>query len=640
MTGRELTAFEERRDGLVEQGVPEDLATRVAVLQPGVHAARHRRDRRPRGPRPGSRWRGCTSRSASGSACPAVVQRILALPRDDRWQTMARAALRDDLYAVHAQLTAQVLLATSPEDSVPARIAAWEDDDEVVVGRAVGHARGDLRRRLRPTWPGCRSGCGWSAGCSRPDEPTSGPTAPASPRPSPHHVGGGHRPVAVAEAALDADRSRDPRLNAFSVVLADEARAEADRARRAAGRRASTPGPLHGVPIAIKEEIDVAGRGDDVRRRGQLHAGRRRRRGGPPAARGGRGRRRQDDDAGVRRLPLHRVGLARASPATRGTRPAPPAAPAAVRRPRSPRAWCRSGMGGDGGGSIRIPSACCGLFGLKPQRGRVTTAPQPHLWWALGTAGPLTRSVLDSAIVYDVIRGNVDGDLYRAGEAGSFVEAAGREPGRLRIGWSTKPVAARRPPGPDPRARASRTPPGCSPTSATTCARSTRATPTRRAAFVPQFFAGIRTESDAGRALRPARAADPPDLPDGLVGDAAGASTGRSAQTEQVSAQGQPGLRRLSTCCSPRRSRTARRRSASSTASGTVGSALALDAGDRVRRALERRRQPGRLRAVRARPRRPPDVGPAGRPHRRRDHAARACPPSSSRPGPGRLVAR
>ena len=66
-------------------------------------------------------------------------------------------------------------------------------------------------------------------------------------------------------------------------------------------------------------------------------------------------------------------------------------------------------MGGDGGGSIRIPSASCGLFGLKPQRGRVTTAPHPHLWFALGTAGPLTRTVLDSAIVYDVIRGNVDG---------------------------------------------------------------------------------------------------------------------------------------------------------------------------------------------------------------------------------------
>jgi amidase len=154
------------------------------------------------------------------------------------------------------------------------------------------------------------------------------------------------------------------------------------------------------------------------------------------------------------------------------------------------------GMGGDGGGSIRIPAACCGLFGLKPQRGRVTTAPTPHLWWALGTAGPLTRSVLDSAIVYDVIRGNVATDLYTAGEAPSFVEAAGRSPGRLRIGWSTKPVAVGIKPDPlhveavhdtarlladlghdvveiDPHY------------------------PDPTLAFVPQFFAGVRTEADA-----------------------------------------------------------------------------------------------------------------------------------------------
>jgi glutamate dehydrogenase len=66
------------------------------------------------------------------------MQRILALPREDRWQTMARGAVRDDLTAVHTQLTGQVLLSTSPEDSVPARIAAWEDDDQVVVTRAAG----------------------------------------------------------------------------------------------------------------------------------------------------------------------------------------------------------------------------------------------------------------------------------------------------------------------------------------------------------------------------------------------------------------------------------------------------------------------------------------------------------------------
>jgi glutamate dehydrogenase len=68
---------------------------------------------------------------------PDLVTRILALPREDRWQTMARAALRDDVYAVHAQLTAQVLRDTSAEESVPARIAEWEDGDAVVVHRAA-----------------------------------------------------------------------------------------------------------------------------------------------------------------------------------------------------------------------------------------------------------------------------------------------------------------------------------------------------------------------------------------------------------------------------------------------------------------------------------------------------------------------
>ncbi|MGY2702178.1 amidase [Nocardioides sp. HB32] len=153
------------------------------------------------------------------------------------------------------------------------------------------------------------------------------------------------------------------------------------------------------------------------------------------------------------------------------------------------------GMGGDGGGSIRIPSASCGLFGLKPQRGRVTTAPHPHLWWALGTAGPLTRSVLDSALVYDAIRGNVEGDLYTAGGHEPFVDAVGREPGRLRIGWSTRPVA--RGVRPDPvHVQAVRD------TAAllTELGHDVREVdpryPDPTAAFVPQFFAGIRAEAD------------------------------------------------------------------------------------------------------------------------------------------------
>ena len=50
---------------------------------------------------------------------------------------MARAALRDDVYAVHAQLTAQVLRSTDADDSAPARIASWEEDDSLVVARSA-----------------------------------------------------------------------------------------------------------------------------------------------------------------------------------------------------------------------------------------------------------------------------------------------------------------------------------------------------------------------------------------------------------------------------------------------------------------------------------------------------------------------
>ena len=68
---------------------------------------------------------------------PALVERIFALPRDDRWQTMARAAVRDDLYGVHQQLTAQVLESTSADDSAPARVAEWENADEELIGRSA-----------------------------------------------------------------------------------------------------------------------------------------------------------------------------------------------------------------------------------------------------------------------------------------------------------------------------------------------------------------------------------------------------------------------------------------------------------------------------------------------------------------------
>jgi amidase len=95
-------------------------------------------------------------------------------------------------------------------------------------------------------------------------------------------------------------------------------------------------------------------------------------------------------------------------------------------------------LGSDGGGSIRIPAACCGVYGLKPSRGRVSSAPRPAMWSGLATIGPIARTVLDAAIMGDVIRGNTPQDRYTLGDPEmSFVAAARTEPGLLRIGWLT-----------------------------------------------------------------------------------------------------------------------------------------------------------------------------------------------------------
>lgn len=137
MTGRELEAFRARRERLVSQSVPEDLAGLVAGLPPaymllGIVENARREDLDPRDV--------ARVHFALGErlGLPALVQRILTLPRDDRWQTMARAALRDDLHAVHSQLTLQVLRATPADEPAPARIATWEDGDTITVTRASG----------------------------------------------------------------------------------------------------------------------------------------------------------------------------------------------------------------------------------------------------------------------------------------------------------------------------------------------------------------------------------------------------------------------------------------------------------------------------------------------------------------------
>jgi len=301
--------------------------------------------------------------------------------------------------------------------------------------------------------------------------------------------------TATLERHLDVIARRDPALHAFSVVLTDEARAEA-AFRDAGTARGVSAGPLHGVPVAVKEEIDVAGCVTTFGGRANR----------TPAPADGEVVRRLRDAGAVIVGKTHMPEFGQ-WPFTESV------AHGQTRNPwdptRSPggssggtAVAVAAGMvpvaiGGDGGGSIRIPSACCGLVGLKPQRGRVSSAPYEHLWWALGTAGPLARSVRDAALVYDVLRGNLPSDLFTCPDpAESFVAAAAREPGRLRIGWSVRPVSR-----------------GVRPDRANVAAVEATARllaelghdvrevdpgyPDPTAAFVPQFFGGIRAEAAA-----------------------------------------------------------------------------------------------------------------------------------------------
>ncbi|KZM74458.1 amidase [Nocardia terpenica] len=240
----------------------------------------------------------------------------------------------------------------------------------------------------------------------------------------------------LVDATLDAI-DRASALGAFTSVLRDSARraaADCDRQRMSG----EPVGPLHGIPVAVKDEIDVAGvtttfgtRANSTPARTDAEVVRRLRAAGAVIVgktamnEFGQWPYTESSTFGVTRNPWD---TSRSAGGSSG------GSAAAVAAGLVPVA-----LGGDGGGSIRIPAACCGLFGLKPQRGRVSAAPLESLWWALGTTGPLTRTVLDSALVYDVIRGAVPGDRFRAPEPEmSFVDAARKTPRPLRIGFSAK----------------------------------------------------------------------------------------------------------------------------------------------------------------------------------------------------------
>ena len=250
-------------------------------------------------------------------------------------------------------------------------------------------------------------------------------------------------PVELVRLSLDRIARLDPELNSFRKVFAEKATLEAEQAE--ARVKAGEERPLLGVPIAIKDEVDVIG---EVKSNGTDAFTE------PASADCEMVRRLREAGAiilGLTLLPEMAIcGFSES--ATYGV----------TRNPWNPQRTPGGSSGGsgaavaaglvpiasagDGAGSIRIPAASCGLFGLKPSRGRVSLAPELEGWGGLAVEGCLSRSVLDTALWLDIVSGGSQEPEAPPPPERPYVEAAQQAPGKLRVAYSTLAPRAIAPP--------------------------------------------------------------------------------------------------------------------------------------------------------------------------------------------------
>ena len=245
-------------------------------------------------------------------------------------------------------------------------------------------------------------------------------------------------PTELLELYLRRIERLDPHLNAFRVVLEQGARADARRAeeRLASGDEA----PLNGVPVAIKDNVDYAG---EVSTLGTAAYG-------EPAAEDGLIVRRLRDAGAViigkTNLPELAIYGFTESPTWGDTRnpwdpSRTPGGSSGGSGVATAAGMCAIAHATDGAGSIRWPAAYCGLFGLKPQRNRVSLWPDREHWHALSVSGCVSRTVADTALYLDAVGGPAKGDFDSPPPLRRpLLEAAKSPPERLRIACTTKTI--------------------------------------------------------------------------------------------------------------------------------------------------------------------------------------------------------
>ncbi len=244
-------------------------------------------------------------------------------------------------------------------------------------------------------------------------------------------------PVEYVDTVLAAAAREQPRLNAFVTIMADQARSDAQAAEQAV-MRGDTLGPLHGIPVGIKDLVDVAGvrtthgsaifadniaQADDIlvtrlRQAGAIILGKT-----------------TTPEFGVKGLTDGpSFGIARNPWNTERTPGGSSGgSAAAVAAGIGPIA-----LGTDGAGSVRGPAACCGLVGLKPTLGAVPADTTRDAFANNIYAGPLARTVTDAAVMHAILSGPTARDPWSHGNAESHRLSpglTGQDLSSIRIGY-------------------------------------------------------------------------------------------------------------------------------------------------------------------------------------------------------------